>query len=110
MAETPCAEIIAARLSSIESGQSLINRALTLVVETLQQQMEMLSKIEASAKDDAAQSPFVQSLDELTQAVMRMGADMQTISARLDGLPGDTAAEVIGRIGLSAGQSAGKVR
>jgi hypothetical protein len=94
MAVTPPADLTTTRLTALESGQTAMNQALGLMLETLQQQTNLLREIAAAAKDDPASSAFMQSLDELTGAVLRMGAGIEDLSARLDALPGVISAAI----------------
>ena len=87
MATTPHADPILARIAALETGQLAMNRALGLMVDTLQQQTNLLSEIAAAVRDEPGPSPVIQSLDELTQTVVQMGAGIEVLSAKLDDLP-----------------------
>lgn len=87
MATTPHADPILARIAALETGQLAMNQALGLMVDTLQQQTNLLSEIAAAVRDEPGPSPVIQSLDELTGAVVQMGAGIEMLSAKLDVLP-----------------------
>jgi hypothetical protein len=87
MADPSPADHTTARLAALESGQTAMNQALGLMLDTLQQQTNLLREIAAAVKDDPGPSPIVQSLDELTGAVVQMGAGIETLSAKMDALP-----------------------
>lgn len=81
------ADQIAARLGALESDQKLMNQALGLMVDTLQQQTDLLTEIAAAIRQEPGPSPVVQALDELTAAVVRMGAGVDLMHRTLDTLP-----------------------
>lgn len=87
MAETPPADLITVRLAALEAGQSAMNQGLGLMLDTLQQQTNLLREIADAVKDEPGPSPIVQSLEELTGAVVQMGAGIESLSAKLDALP-----------------------
>jgi len=75
------------RLTALEAGQNAMNQALGLMIDTLHQQTNLLTEIAAAVRQEPGPSPIVQSLDELTAAVVRMGAGVETLHAKLDELP-----------------------
>ena len=77
----------AARLMALEAGQKAMNQALGLMIDTLHQQTNLLTEIAQAVRQEPGPSPIVQSLDELTAAVVRMGAGVETLHATLDELP-----------------------
>ena len=87
MVETRPDDTITVRLSALEAGQSAMNQALGLMLDTLQQQTNLLREIAAAVQDEPGPSPIMQSLDELTAAVVQMGAGIETLGAKLDALP-----------------------
>lgn len=87
MAEPLQTDDRATRLAALEAGQAAMNQALGLMLDTLQQQMNLLREIAASVRDEPGPSPIMQSLDELTSAVVDMGAGIETVSRKLDTLP-----------------------
>jgi len=78
---------IAVRLTSLEAGQTAMNQALGLMIDTLHQQTNLLTEIAAAVRQEPGPSPIVQSLDELTAAVVRMGAGLETVQAQMEALP-----------------------
>jgi len=75
------------RLAVLEAGQTAIVTALGLVLDTLQQQTNLLHELVESARDEPGPSPVITSLDELTEAVVRMGAGVEMLAQKFDGLP-----------------------
>jgi methyl-accepting chemotaxis protein len=75
------------RLTALEAGQKAMNQALGLMIDTLQQQTNLLSEIAQAVRQEPGPSPIVQGLDELTAAVVQMGAGVETLHAKLDELP-----------------------
>ncbi|MCB8883939.1 hypothetical protein ACELLULO517_27075 [Acidisoma cellulosilytica] len=87
MPPTDPADQIAARLKALESGQSLMNQALGLLVDTLQQQTDLLAEIAAAVREEPGQSPIVAAINDLTAAVETMGAGVDVLHEKLDALP-----------------------
>jgi hypothetical protein len=108
MAETPPTDLITVRLTALEAGQSAMNQALGLMLDTLQQQTNLLREIVAAVRDEPGPSPIVQSLDELTEAVVHMGAGLETLSAKLDALPDAISAATDGGTAPSKARAAGE--
>lgn len=75
------------RLAALEAGQTAIVTALGLVLDTLQQQTNLLQELVDAARDEPGPSPVITSLDELTAAVVRMGAGVETLAQKFDALP-----------------------
>ena len=75
------------RLAALEAGQTAMKQALGLMIDTLQQQTNLLTEIAAAVRQEPGPSPIVQSLDELTAAVVRMGAGLETVQAQMEALP-----------------------
>ncbi len=75
------------RLAALESGQTAIVTALGLVLDTLQQQTNLLHELVNAARDEPGPSPVITSLDELTAAVARMGAGVESLAQKFDALP-----------------------
>lgn len=76
------------RLTALEVGQTAIVTALGLVLDTLQQQTNLLHELVDAARDEPGPSPVITSLDELTEAVVRMGAGVEILAQKFDELPG----------------------
>lgn len=77
----------AARLTALEAGQAAMNQALGLMIDTLHQQTNLLMEIAQAVRQEPGPSPIVQSLDELTGAVVRMGAGLEIVQAQMEALP-----------------------
>ncbi|HTU54093.1 MAG TPA: hypothetical protein VMF62_08995 [Acetobacteraceae bacterium] len=76
-----------ARLAALEAGQAAMIEAMGLMLDTLQQQTNLLRELAEAAKDEPGPSPIMRTLDELTGAVVRMGAGIETLGGKLDALP-----------------------
>jgi len=87
MADTTPADPTITRLTALETGQTAMNQALGLVLDTLQQQTNLLREIAAAVHDEPGPSPVLESLDELTAAVVQMGIGIDSLSTKLDTLP-----------------------
>jgi methyl-accepting chemotaxis protein len=87
MAEPSSADPASVRLAALEAGQSRMNQALGLMLDTLHQQTNLLREIADAVKDEPGPSPVIQALDELTEAVVSMGAGIETLTSKLDELP-----------------------
>jgi hypothetical protein len=87
MADTPPVDLTLTRLIAIEVGQMAMNQTLSLMLDTLQQQTNLLREIAAAVQDEPGPSPVLQSLDELTEAVVQMGAGIESLSTKLDAPP-----------------------
>jgi hypothetical protein len=75
------------RLAALEAGQTAIVTALGLVLDTLQQQTNLLHELVDAARDEPGPSPVITSLDELTEAVVRMGVGIELLAQKFDVLP-----------------------
>ena len=75
------------RLTALEVGQTAIVTALGQVLDTLQQQTNLLHELVDAARDEPGPSPVITSLDELTAAVVKMGAGVETLARKFDELP-----------------------
>ena len=75
------------RLATLEAGQTAIVTTLGLVLDTLQQQTNLLQELVDAARDEPGPSPVITSLDELTAAVVRMGVGVETLAQKFDALP-----------------------
>jgi hypothetical protein len=87
MADSSPADHTTARLAALESGQTAMNQALGLMLDTLQQQTNLLREIASAVKDEPGPSPIIQSLDELTGAVVQMGAGIEALRSEVSDLP-----------------------
>lgn len=94
-----------ARLTALEAGQKVMNQALGLMLDTLQQQTNLLTEIAEAVRQEPGPSPIVQSLDELTGAVVRMGAGIEMLHSKLDDLPAAIGVALDGVEPPSAGSS-----
>jgi hypothetical protein len=108
MVETPPADLTTARLTALEAGQSAMNQVLGLMLDTLQQQTNLLREIADAVKDEPGPSPIVQSLDELIGAVLQMGVGIETLSAKLDALPDAISAAMDGGTAPPEARAAGE--
>jgi hypothetical protein len=83
-----------ARLKVVSGQQANILSALGMILDTLRAQTKMLQQLTALARDEPASSPLVESLDDLTGAVLAMDGSLQTMAGQLDGLPKAISAEL----------------
>jgi hypothetical protein len=96
------AEIIV-RLTAMEM-------AMGLMIDTMQQQVNLLSEIAEAVRQEPGESPVVGALDELTQAVVQMGTNVETLAQRFEVLPDELASALSarsGRIDPSTGEIKG---
>jgi hypothetical protein len=82
----------------VTGQQRNILSALSMILDTLRAQTKMLQQLTALARDEPSSSPLLESLNDLTTAVVAMDGSVQTMSSRLDGLPQAISAE-LGRQG-----------
>jgi hypothetical protein len=75
---------VSTRLSAMET-------AMGLMVDTMQQQSNLLREIAEAVRQEPGESPVVTALDELTQAVVVMGANVETLAHRFTVLPAQLA-------------------
>jgi hypothetical protein len=108
MADSSPADLTTARLAALESGQNAMNQALGLMLDTLQQQTNLLQEIAAAVKDDPGPSPVVQSLDALTGAVVKMGAGIEGLRAQISDLPDAISAAMEGGAAAPEARAAGE--
>jgi hypothetical protein len=80
------ASVILARLSAIEAGQSTMNGALGLMLDTLQAQTNLLRRLHEFAKDEPADSPASKILQELLGAIMDLDASVGGIDKKFESL------------------------
>lgn len=83
-----------ARLKVVSGQQANILSALGMILDILRAQSKMLQQLTALARDEPASSPLVESLDDLTGAVLAMDGSLQTMAGQLDGLPKAISAEL----------------
>jgi hypothetical protein len=75
------------RMKVISGQQANILSALSMILDTLRAQSKILQQLSALARDEPSSSPLLDSLNDLTTAVVAMDGSVQTMSGRLDGLP-----------------------
>lgn len=75
------------RLRAIEAVQTNMMTAMGLMIDTMQQQSNLLQEIATAVRDEPGESPVVKSLDELTEAVVIMGANVEVLAKRFEDLP-----------------------
>ena len=79
-------EAIAARLAALDAGQAAMNGALGLMLDTLHAQTNLLRKLAEFAAEDAAPSPLLKTLQELTAAIMDLDASVGDVERKFDQL------------------------
>lgn len=87
MSEIATAENINSRLVSIEASQLAMNAALGLMIDTLHLQTNLLRELADVASDEPGPSPIINSIDDLTAAVIEMGENVESVGVMLADLP-----------------------
>jgi len=87
MSEIATLENLNIRLASLETGQLAMNAALGLMIDTLQMQTNLLQELAGLARDEPGPSPVMQSIEDLTTAVVDMGANVEIVGSMLAELP-----------------------
>jgi hypothetical protein len=85
-AERLSLEAIAVRLAALDAGQAAMNGALGLMLDTLHVQTNLLRKLAEFAAEDAAPSPLLKTLQELTAAIMDLDASVGDVERKFDEL------------------------
>ncbi len=75
------------RLGRLEDAQNAVVGALGIMLKSLQLQTNMLTELVDAARADPGESPVVQALEQLTTAVVQMGAGVQILSRQVEDLP-----------------------
>lgn len=75
------------RVKQLEIGLQKVVQTLELMLDTMEQNANLLNEIAAAVRDDPGESPVVKSLDELVSAVVTMSAGIESVRANLDELP-----------------------
>jgi hypothetical protein len=101
---------MANEISSTEISTRLITMetALGLMIDAMQQQSNLLHEIAEAVRHELGESPVVTALDELTQAVVKMGKNVEVLAQRFEVLPDALALALkggSGRIDPIAGES-----
>lgn len=65
--------------------------AMGLMIDTMQQQSNLLREIAEAVRQEPGVSPVVTALDELAQAVVVMGASVEILAQRFAALPDELA-------------------
>lgn len=87
MSEIATPENLNIRMASLEAGQLAMNTALGLMIDTLQMQTNLLQELAGLARDEPGPSPVTQSIEDLTTAVVDMGANVEMVGSMLAELP-----------------------
>jgi hypothetical protein len=90
--DTFLADVVVARLTALEAGQSAMNGALGLMLDTLQAQTHLLRKLNEYASEEPAASPVAKILSELTSAIVDLDASIGTMEKKFDRLEDNIAA------------------
>jgi hypothetical protein len=85
--------------AEIDARLTAMEMAMGLMIDTMQQQVHLLSEIAEAVRQEPGESPVVTSLDELTQAVVQMGTNVETLARRFEVLPEELASALNGRGG-----------
>ncbi len=73
-----------------------MNTALGLVIDTLHTQTNLLRELADLAADEPGPSPILQSIDDLTAAVVEMGENVDDVGAMIADLPDKIGAAIDG--------------
>jgi len=96
MSEIATTENLHIRMASLEAGQLAMNTALGLMIDTLQMQTNLLQELAGLARDEPGPSPIMQSIEDLTTAVLDMGANVEIVGSMLAELPAKIGAVIDG--------------
>jgi len=96
MSEIATPENLNIRMASLEAGQLAMNTALGLMIDTLQMQTNLLQELAGLARDEPGPSPIMQSIEDLTTAVVDMGANVEIVGSMLAELPAKIGAVIDG--------------
>jgi hypothetical protein len=80
---------ISVRLSAMEA-------AMGLMIDTMQAQSHLLHEIAEAVREEPGESPVVTALDELTEAVVQMGTNVELLAERFERLPDELASALNG--------------
>jgi hypothetical protein len=75
-------EIIGARLAALTTGQSAMNGALGLMLDTLHVQTSLLRKLTEVAREEPSPSPVAKALGDLAGAVMEIDASVGALEKK----------------------------
>jgi hypothetical protein len=75
-------EIIGARLAALTAGQSAMNGALGLMLDTLHVQTSLLRKLTEVAREEPGPSPVAKVLGDLVGAVMEIDASVGALEKK----------------------------
>jgi hypothetical protein len=78
-------------LAELNTRLAAMETAMGLMIDTMQQQSNLLREIAEAVREEPGVSPVVTALDELTQAVVVMGANVETLARRFAVLPDELA-------------------
>jgi hypothetical protein len=92
LVEAILGDIIVPRLTALEAGQTAMNGALGLMLDTLQAQTNLLRKLNEYASEEAAPSPVAKILSELMSVIMDLDASIGSMEKKFDRLSDTIAA------------------
>jgi hypothetical protein len=89
---------MADEMSATETNTRLqaMEIAMGLMIDVMQQQSNLLREIAAAVREEPGVSPVVTALDELTQAVVVMGTNVEILTHRFTALPDELASALAG--------------
>ena len=76
-----------ARLAGVEKGVNALLAAMNFVIDTLQQQMNLLAELADASKEPSERSPVVGAIETLTSAVVTMGEGIEALRTEMVELP-----------------------
>ena len=85
--------------NEVNTRLSAMETAMGLMIDTMQLQSNLLREIADAVRQEPGELPIVTALDELTQAVVQMGANVEILAQRFEVLPDELASALNGRGG-----------
>ena len=85
--------------NEVNTRLSAMETAMGLMIDTMQLQSNLLREIADAVRQEPGKSPIVTALDELTQAVVQMGANVEILAQQFEVLPDELASALNGRGG-----------
>ena len=107
MPPTDAVTLLETRLTAVEKGVDALIAAMSLVIDTLQQQTHLLAELAEAARETPEGSPVVDAINTLTSAVVMMGEGIEALRTEMGELPGHLKTALT-EDGASASQDRGR--
>jgi hypothetical protein len=75
------------RLAGVEKSANALLTAMSLVIDTLQQQTHLLTELAGAARETPETSPVVEAIRTLTDAIETMGEGIEALRLEMGELP-----------------------